>query len=83
MAVSLRDKAARRAGLYQQMIAAKQTAGDFKAGVHEANRWLLEELAKVRKQRPADADAVDAEVTRRLADLAAAIPGYKPARKKG
>jgi hypothetical protein len=83
MGSSLRDKAANRAGLYRDQIAVKQAEGDFKGALHEANRWLLEELAKVRRQRPHDAAAVDANVTAQLAKLAEAIPFYKPAKKEG
>lgn len=78
MVASLRDKAANRANLYRRNIAAKQADGDFKGALHEANRWLLEEMQKVRRQRPHHADAVDAELTEKLAGLAAAVPFYKP-----
>lgn len=82
MGASLRDKAANRARIYRDRIAAKQSTGDYKGAVHEAERWLLEELEKVRRQRPADAQAVDVELAQKLADLAAAIPFYRP-RKAG
>lgn len=78
----LRDKAANRAGLYKARIAAKQAEGDFKGAFHESARWLSEELEKVRRQRPHHAQAVDAEVTQKLADLAEALPFYRP-RKEG
>ncbi|GAA3957381.1 hypothetical protein GCM10023085_44870 [Actinomadura viridis] len=81
MPASLRDKAANRASLYRRSIAEKQAAGDFKGALHEANRWLLEELAKVRRQRPHEAAAVDAELTEKLAQLAEAVPFFRPARK--
>lgn len=82
MGASLRDKAANRARLYRSRIAEKQAAGNYKGGVHEAERWLLEELEKVRRQRPQDAQAVDAELTQKLCELAEAIPFYRP-RKAG
>jgi hypothetical protein len=75
---SLRDKAANRARLYRARIAEKQAEGNPKGAVHEANRWLLEELEKVRRQRPHHAAAVDAEITAKLAALAEAIPFYRP-----
>jgi hypothetical protein len=81
MAVSFRDKAANRAQIYRKAIAAKQAEGDLKGGLHEAYRWLMEELAKVRRARPHHAEAIDAEVTESLAKLAEQIPFYKPATK--
>lgn len=83
MGASLRDKAANRARLYKGRIAAKQAAGDFKGGVHEAERWLLEELEKVRRQRPLEAPAVDAELTAKLAALAEAVPFFRPKKQEG
>lgn len=80
---SLRDKAANRARLYRDRIANKQAAGDFKGGLHEAQRWLLEELEKVRRQRPHDAPLVDAELTAKLAALAEAVPFYRPKKSEG
>ncbi len=82
MGSSLRDKAANRARLYRDQIVVKQAEGDHKGALYEANRWLLEELQKVRRQRPHDAAAVDANVTKKLAELAEQIPFYKPARKE-
>lgn len=81
MAVSLRDKAANRAALYRREIETKQAEGDYRGARRSAQDWLLEELAKVRRQRPHHADAIDAEVTANLAKLAEQIPFYKPARK--
>lgn len=78
MSGSLRDKAANRASLYRTAIAAKQAEGDFKGALHEANRWLLEEQAKVRRQRPHHANAVDAAVTAKIAALAEQVPFFKP-----
>ena len=78
MPASLRGKAGRRAGLYRDAITRKQAAGDFKGALHEANRWLLEELAKVRRQRPHEANGVDAAVTEKLAALAESVPFFKP-----
>lgn len=83
MAASLRDKAANRAGHYRRAIEARQAAGDFRGGLHEAERWLLGELQKVARQRPKDAEAVYREVTENLARLAEAIPFYKPTTKGG
>lgn len=83
MSGSLRDKAANRARLYQDRIKAKQAVGDYKGAVHEAERWLLEELEKVRRQRPHHAQDVDADVTESLSKLAEAIPFYKPTAKRG
>lgn len=83
MGASLRDKAANRARLYKGRIADRQADGDFKGGVHEAQRWLLEELEKVRRQRPHDAALVDAELTAKLAALAEAVPFYRPKKTEG
>lgn len=83
MGASLRDKAANRARLYRGRIAAKQADGDFKGAVHEAQRWLLEELEKVRRQRPHEAPIVDAELTQKLAELAEAVPFYRPQKPGG
>lgn len=83
MAASLRDKAANRARLYKARIAEKQAVGDYKGGVHEAERWLLQELEKVRRQRPHEAPTVDAEITEKLAALAEAVPFYRPQKKGG
>ena len=80
MSASRRDKAANRARLYRGYIAAKQAEGDFKGAVHEAKRWLLEELEKVRRQRPHHAQAIDAEVVDKLAAIAEALPFYRPTR---
>ena len=82
MGSSQRDKAANRARLYREQIAAKQAEGDSKGALLEANRWLRAELEKVRRQRPHDAPAVDADVTKKLVELAEVIPLYKPARKE-
>jgi hypothetical protein len=78
---SLRDKAANRAGQYRSTIAAMQADGDFRAGLHEAERWLLSELNRVQRQRPQDAAAVYVEVTAKLSALAEVLPFYKPERK--
>lgn len=83
MAASLRDKAANRAGQYRRAIDARLEAGDFRGGLHEAQRWLLGELQKVARQRPKDAEAVYREVTENLARLAEAVPFYKPAKTTG
>lgn len=79
MSGSIRDKAANRSGQYRRAIAAKQDDGDYRGGLHEAERWLLGELGKVARQRPKDAAAVYREVTESLARLAEAVPFYKPA----
>lgn len=78
MATSFRDKAASRAGHYKDAIAAMQRDGDYLGAAHEARGWLMSELRKVARQRPADVPAIYAEVTARLAALAEAIPTYKP-----
>jgi hypothetical protein len=80
---SLRDKAANRAGQYRRTIQTMQAGGDYRGGLHEAERWLLGELQKVQRQRPQDAEAVYAEVTEKIAALAEVLPFYKPARKGG
>ena len=77
---SLRDKAANRAGQYRRTIETHQADGDYRGGLHEAERWLLGELQKVARQRPKDAEAVYREVTENLARLAEAVPFYKPAK---
>lgn len=78
MPASLRDKAAGRAVSYRERITAAQAAGDYRQGADLAIQWLRGELAKVRRQRPQDAAAIDAELTQKLSDLAEAIPFYRP-----
>lgn len=78
MTTGLRDKAANRASQYRSAIAALQRHGDYVNAAQEAKGWLMSELRKVARQRPADATAIYAEVTERLAALAEAIPTYKP-----
>lgn len=78
---SLRDKASNRTSHYRNDVAAAQTVGDHRGGLHLAERWLLGEVAKYARQRPQDAQQMYAEVTERLMQLAEAIPGYKPAVK--
>lgn len=78
MSGSLRDKAANRAKQWRTSIATKQSAGDYRGGLHEAERWLLSELNRVQRQRPQDAATVYAEVAGKLADLAEALPFYRP-----
>jgi hypothetical protein len=75
---SLRDKAANRATQYRTAIDARFAEGDFRGGLHEAERWLLGELQKVARQRPKDAPAVYRDVAESLARLAEAVPFYKP-----
>lgn len=80
MATRKPRRPARRAQLYEVVIRDKQADGDYRGGLHEAVGWLLQEAAKVRRNRPADANAVDAAVTAKVAELAASIPDYKPSR---
>ncbi|WP_329521105.1 hypothetical protein [Spirillospora sp. NBC_01491] len=80
MPASLRDKAAGRASMYRQEIEAAQAAGDHRKGADLAVQWLRGELAKVRQQRPHDAPAVDVELTKKLMELAEAIPAFRPRR---
>lgn len=74
MATGKRAKAARRGAVYEASIRRMQAAGDHKGAVDEAKRWLSEELAKVRRQRPDRAAAIDAAVTAELMELAARVP---------
>lgn len=82
MSSSIRDKAAGRAVSYREEIQAAQTAGDYRRAMDLSIQWLRGELAKVRKQRPQDAQSVDAELTQKISALAEAIPFYRP-RKVG
>jgi hypothetical protein len=83
VAASHRDRAASRAALYRQRIADAHADGDHVKGVDLAADWLKGELAKVRRRRPQDAAAVDAEITEKLAALAEAIPFYRPQKQGG
>jgi hypothetical protein len=79
MATGKRTKATRRAVHYEATIRQLQASGDYRAALHKSWEWLSEEAAKVRRQRPLEAAAVDAEVTAKLTALAAHIPSYRPA----
>lgn len=82
MSGSHRDRAASRAAQYRSAIEAARAQDDYVKGVAIAVDWLRAELAKVRRRRPQDAQAVDAELTQKLCELAEAIPFYRP-RKAG
>ncbi|MFG2001645.1 hypothetical protein ACGFNU_21085 [Spirillospora sp. NPDC048911] len=81
MSGSHRDRAAFRASQYREEIAKAQAGGDFKGGADLALAWLRGELVKVRRRRPNESAAVDAELTEKLVQLAEAVPFFKPARK--
>lgn len=81
MARSTRDKAANRRSLYQTEIAEKQALADHRGAFDAAKRWLLSEVARAARQRPADAPQMYADVTERLAAIAEALPYYRPAKQ--
>lgn len=81
MGGSNRDKAANRAGQYRKSIAEAQGRGDHRAAFYEAERWLLSEVARAAKQRPADAPQMYADVIAQITKLAEALPFYRPTRR--
>lgn len=76
MGTSKRDKAVRRAAMYEASVRRHLSAGDHRAAVHEAMRWLLEEAAKVRRQRVQDSAALDAALAEQLMKLAVSVPSF-------
>ena len=77
MGTSRRDKTARRAALYEASVRRKQAEDDHRAALHEAMRWLLQEAAKVRRNRPRGvADSLDAALAEQVMKLAASVPSY-------
>jgi hypothetical protein len=78
--LSTAEKAANRAVGYRQKIAAKHADSDDAGAFRLASNWLLSEAAKVARHRPRDAVLIYRELTARLADLAEALPGYRPPR---